>query len=109
MSYYLTEAQKNPGQRAHDFADEFLVPIVADLDRGQVFPKALIAQLAAHDFLGLAVPEQSGVAGAGFVSHIEVVQALSRTCPAIASIINNHALFAYAIDHWGSEAQKSQY
>jgi len=109
MSYYLTDAQKNLGKRALDFADEFLVPIVADLDRGQVFPTALIGQLAAHDFLGLVVPEQSGVAGAGFISHIEVVQALSRTCPAIASIINNHALFAYAIAHWGSQAQKTQY
>ena len=81
----------------------------AELDRGLVFPKALVGQLAADDFLGLVLPEQSGVAGAGFVSHIEVVQALSRSCPAVASIINNHALFAYAIAHWGSEAQKKQY
>jgi alkylation response protein AidB-like acyl-CoA dehydrogenase len=55
------------------------------------------------------VPEQSGVAGAGFVSHIEVVQALSRSCPAIASVINNHALVAYAIAHWGSLSQKAAY
>ena len=109
MTYPLTEAQKVLGQRAHDFAGEFLDPIVAELDRGLVFPKALVSELAAHDFLGLAAPEQSGVASAGFVSHIEVVQALSHSCPAIASIINSHALFAYAIAHWGSEAQKTQY
>jgi alkylation response protein AidB-like acyl-CoA dehydrogenase len=109
MTRTLTDAQKILRQRAHDFADEFLDPIAAELDCGQVFPKALIGQLAAQDFLGLAVPEQSGAAGAGFVSHIEVVQALSRSCPAVASILNNHALFAYAIAHWGSEAQKKQY
>jgi alkylation response protein AidB-like acyl-CoA dehydrogenase len=109
MSDYLTEAQKNLGQRALEFADEFLVPILADLDRGLVFPKALIGQLAAHGFLGLALPEQSALAGAGFVGHIEVVQAVSRSCPAIASVINNHAMFAYAIAHWGNEAQKKQY
>jgi alkylation response protein AidB-like acyl-CoA dehydrogenase len=109
MSDYLTEDQRNLGQRALDFSDEFLVPILADLDRGLVFPKALIGQLAAQGFLGLTLPEQSAVAGAGFVGHIEVVQALSRACPAIASVINNHALFAYAIAHWGSAAQKQQY
>jgi alkylation response protein AidB-like acyl-CoA dehydrogenase len=109
MTYHLTEAQKALGQRARDFADQYFEPILADLDRGSVFPKALVGQLAADGFLGLVLPEQSGVAGAGFVGHIEVVQALSRSCPAIASVINNHALCAYAIAHWGSEAQKKQY
>ncbi len=109
MTAHLTEAQQILVQRAHEFAEEFLEPIAAELDRGQVFPKALIGQLAAQDFLGLVVPEPSGVAGAGFVSHVEVVQALSRSCPAIASIINNHALCVYAIAHWGSAAQKERY
>jgi alkylation response protein AidB-like acyl-CoA dehydrogenase len=109
MTYCLTEAQQILGQRAREFAGECLDPILADLDHGRIFPKALIGRLAAHDFLGLMVPEQSGVAGAGFVSHIEVVQALSRSCPAIASVINNHALVAYAIAHWGSLSQKNAY
>jgi alkylation response protein AidB-like acyl-CoA dehydrogenase len=109
MTYYLTKAQEALGQRAHAFADEFLDPIAAELDRGLVFPKSLIGQLAAQDFLGLAAPEQSGVDGAGFVGHVEVIQALSRSCPAIASIVNNHALAVYAIAYWGSEAQKKQY
>jgi hypothetical protein len=109
MTYYLTGPQEALGQRAHAFADEFLEPIVAELDRGLVFPKALIAPLAAQGFLGLTAPEQSGVEGAGFVGHIEVIQALSRSCPAVGSIINNHALAVYAIAYWGSEAQKKQY
>jgi alkylation response protein AidB-like acyl-CoA dehydrogenase len=65
--------------------------------------------MAAQDFLGLTAPEQSGVDGSGFVGHVEVVQALSRSCPAVASIVNNHALVVYAIAYWGSEAQKQQY
>jgi alkylation response protein AidB-like acyl-CoA dehydrogenase len=109
MTYGLTLEQIALGQGALDFANEFLKPVAAELDRGQVFPKVLVGQLAAHDFLGLVTQQQSGVAGAGFVSHVEVVQALSRTCPAIASILNNHALFAYAIAHWGSEGQKKCY
>ncbi|MGO9983232.1 MAG: acyl-CoA dehydrogenase family protein [Rhodomicrobium sp.] len=109
MTYPLTKAQQALAQRALDFTGEFLDPAAAELDRGQVFPKALVGQLAAHNFLGLLAPEYSGVAGAGFVSHVEAVHAFSGSCPAIASVINNHALFAYAIAHWGSEAQKKQY
>jgi alkylation response protein AidB-like acyl-CoA dehydrogenase len=109
MTYYLTKAQKVLGQSAGAFADEFLDPIAAELDRALVFPKSLIGQLATMGFLGLTVPEQSPVDGAGFVGHIEVVQALSRSCAAIGSIVNNHALAAYAIAHWGGDAQKTQY
>ena len=69
------------------------------------FPKAIVEQLAAHDFLGLLLPEDVGGAGAGFVSYIQVVEALSRFCPAIASILNNHVLAAHAIVTWGSEPE----
>ena len=109
MTYPLTEAQSAIAQRAHEFADGYLEPIAIDLDRGVVFPKALIGQLAADKFLGLVLPEQSGVAGAGFQGHIELVQALSQSSAGVASIVNSHALFAYAIAHWGSAAQKTKY
>jgi alkylation response protein AidB-like acyl-CoA dehydrogenase len=105
----LTEAQSAIAQHAHEFADGYLEPIVIDLDRGLLFPKALVGQLAADKFLGLVLPEQSGVAGAGFVSHIELIQALSQSSAGVASIVNSHALFAYAIAHWGSAAQKTRY
>jgi len=109
MTYPLTEAQSAIAQHAHEFADGYLEPIAIELDRGLLFPKALIGQLAADKFLGLVLPEQSGVAGAGFISHIELVQALSQSCAGVASIVNTHALFAYALAHWGSEAQKAKY
>ena len=109
MTYPLTEAQSAISQRAHEFADGYLEPIAIDLDRGVLFPKALIAQLGADNFLGLVLPGQSPVAGAGFISHIELVQALSQSSPGVASIVNSHALFAYALTHWGSDAQKAKY
>jgi len=109
MTYPLTEAQTAIAQHAHEFADGYLEPIVLDLDRGVVFPKALVAQLGADNFLGLVLPAQSPVAGAGFVAHIELIQALSQSSAGVASIVNSHALFAYALAHWGSEAQKTKY
>jgi alkylation response protein AidB-like acyl-CoA dehydrogenase len=105
----LTQAQQALAARARDFAAASLDPAAAELDRGDDFPRALIADLAKQGFLGLAVPQQSALPGAGFVSHIEVLQALSRSCPAVAGIVSNHALLAYALAHWGSDAQQKQY
>jgi alkylation response protein AidB-like acyl-CoA dehydrogenase len=109
MTSHLTAVQQAWAQRAHDFADEYLEPIAADLDRSKAFPKALVAQMAAQGVLGLLVPKPSGVAGGGFVAHVEVAQALSQSCPAVVSILNAHALVAHAIAYWGSEAQKATY
>jgi len=79
------------------------------LDHTGEFPKAVIAELANHDFLGLHLPAEAGGAGAGFVSYVAVIESLSRSCAAVASIINNQAMASYAIQNWGSEAQKKQY
>jgi len=101
MSISLTENLQRIQLSAEAFAEEFLDPIAADLDRSDNFPRALIAELARQQLLALPV-----VKHAGFTAHVATLQTLSQSCPAVASIINNHALAAHAIFKWGSEAQK---
>jgi alkylation response protein AidB-like acyl-CoA dehydrogenase len=109
MNYDLTPVQQVIAKAALDFADEFLEPIATDLDRSGLFPKALVTQMAAQKFLGVVLPKDFGGTAAGFVAHIEVVRALSHSCAAVASILNNHAVAAYAVSRWGSAAQKAGY
>lgn len=106
MSFHLNDEQQRIVKSADAFADEFLEPIAADLDRGGKYPKAVILELAKHDLLGLIA---STAPGAGFTAHVETLQRLSQSCPAVASIVNNHATATYAINKWGSAAQKSAY
>src|ERR1700674_63132 len=103
MNFELTEEQQLIGQSARDFAKQYLEPIAAELDHSGEFPKAAVKALAKHDFLGLLLPSEVGGAEAGFVSYVEVIETLSRAVPAVASIINNHAIAAYAIQHWGTD------
>jgi butyryl-CoA dehydrogenase len=109
MTNYLTDDQRVLGLRADAFADEFIDPILEDLDRGLVYPRTLIGQLAEYGFMGLVLPDEAGIAGAGFIGHIQVVAALSRSCAGIGSILNSHALVSYAIATWGTAAQTKQY
>jgi butyryl-CoA dehydrogenase len=96
-----TETLQRVRASAVAFAYEFLEPIAADLDRTGNFPKALVAELARQRLLVLPT-----VKDAGFTAHVETVQTFSKACPAVASILNNHALAAYAIYKWGTDAQK---
>jgi butyryl-CoA dehydrogenase len=109
MSIHLTEEQQLIGQSAREFAKEYLEPIVVDMDHTGAFPADAVKQLAAHDFLGLFLPGEFGGAEAGFVSFVEVVETLSRVSAATASILVNHSMAAYAINRWGTAAQKRAY
>jgi butyryl-CoA dehydrogenase len=106
MSILLTEEQQLIGQSARDFAKEYLEPMVLEMDRTGQYPAAVVKQLAAQDFLGLFLAGEYGGAEAGYVSLVEVVENLSRVSAAVASIMVNHALAAYAIQRWGSPEQK---
>jgi acyl-CoA dehydrogenase len=108
MSILLTEEQELIGQSARDFAKEYLEPIAAELDHTGQFPAEVVKQLAAQDFLGLFLGGEYGGAEAGFLSLVEVVENLSRASAAVASILVNHSLAAYAIQRWGTDAQKQE-
>jgi acyl-CoA dehydrogenase len=109
MNFRLTEEQQLIEQSAHDFAKEYLNPIVGQLDQTGKFPDEVVKELANHDFLGLHLPTDVGGAGAGWVSYVAVIETLSRSCAAIASIINNQAIVSYAIHHWGNQTQVQRY
>lgn len=109
MDFQLTEEQRLIEQSAHDFAKEYLDPVAGQLDHTGEFPKGVVKELANHDFLGLLLPAEVGGAGAGFVSYVAAIESLSRSCAAVVTIINNHAMASYAIQNWGSEAQKEKY
>ena len=109
MNFELTEEQRLIGQSARDFGKEYLEPIAVELDAKGEFPKKVVQALAKHDFLGLLLPEDVGGAAAGFVSYVEVIEDLSRYSAAVASIVNNHTIAAYAIQKWGTADQKKQY
>jgi butyryl-CoA dehydrogenase len=109
MNFQLTDEQQLIEQSARDFAKEYLDPVVASLDQTGEFPRDVVKELANHDFLGLHLPAEAGGAGAGFVSYVTVIEALSRSCAAVASIVNNQAMVSYSIEAWGSDAQKKQY
>jgi butyryl-CoA dehydrogenase len=109
MNFELTEEQQLIGQSARDFAKEYLDPIVVEMDHTGNYPKAAVNALAKHDFLGLLLPGEVGGAEAGFASYVEVIEALSRSAAAVASIVNNHVIAAHGIQQWGTAEQKAQY
>ena len=107
MNAILNQKQLLMMQGAVGFATDHLDGIAAELDHSGVYPKGLVAQLAANGTLGMLLPQTSGGTDLGFSTYVEVVRALSRACPAIASILNHHILATAAIEQWGNETQRA--
>ncbi len=110
MSYTLTEEQQLIQQTAREFAQEYVVPSVAECDKTGVHPGEVVNKMAEYDFLGLYLPGEYGGAEAGYLSYILTVEELAKVSGAVAAILVNHAsAAAYAVSRWGSDAQKKSW
>ncbi|MGI9953139.1 acyl-CoA dehydrogenase family protein [Moorellaceae bacterium AZ2] len=110
MRYPLTEEQLLIQQSAREFAEKYVEPEAARIDRDGTYPAHIIKKLAEHDFLGLIVPAEYGGIEAGFVSYVLAIQEISRISASVGAILINHcSLAAYSISRWGSSEQKECY
>ncbi len=110
MSYTLTEEQQLIQQNAREFAQEYVEPAAAEIDRTGAHPQDIVNKLVEQDFLGIFLPGEYGGAEAGYLSYILIIEELSHASGAVASILINHASLAgYAINRWGSPEQKQKY
>ena len=75
---------------------------------GDRFDRKLWAELAAAGLLGIALPEDDGGAGLGFVETGLVVEAAGRTA-AYVPVIETLAAAAPAIARFGTEAQRQRW
>ena len=107
MILELTEAQAAFREDIAAFATERIAPAASDIDEHGRFPRALVAELAAHGLLGVTIARASGGLGRDYVSYALAIEALARASAVMAGIAAvNNSLVAEPIEAFGSEEQK---
>ena len=109
MEYFLTEQQKTLKSLAHRIAEERILPVRAELDEKEQFPKEILKELADSDLFRVFISEKYDGLDGGTLDLCLVVEELSRVCSAVAVSFAATALGAYAIILYGSEEQKQKY
>jgi len=110
MSYGLSEEQNLIKQAAREFAQEYISPLVAEMEKKDEHPGELFLKMAEQDFLGLFIPPEYEGAGADYLSFMLITEELSRISGAVGSILVNHsARVLYALNRFGTEEQKQKY
>jgi butyryl-CoA dehydrogenase len=110
MVGYLTEEQELVRRNIHEFAVKHVDPIASEIDENSRHPQELFQKLAEGGWMGIPIPERYGGAGADFLTHVIVVEEISRYCSSTGFTLSFHAgIIGTMLNLVGNEDQKNQY
>jgi butyryl-CoA dehydrogenase len=110
MDFELTDGQRMFRETARQFADKEIAPIAEKVDELGQFPRETIRKLGELGFMGVAVPEAYGGAGADTVGYVVALEEISRACASHGVIMSvNNSLYCDPLVKFGTEEQKRRF
>jgi len=110
MDFELTEAQRLFRETAKNFAEKEITPVAGKVDELGVFPQDTIGKLGELGFMGIAVPQAYGGAGADTFCYVLALEEISRACASHGVIMSvNNSLYCGPLVKFGTEEQKQRF
>ncbi len=110
MDFRPTEEQKFIRQAARDFAESEIKPGAAERDLNAEFPADIVKQLGELGFMGVAIPEELGGAGAGNLAYVMALEEICRADAGVGVIMSvNNSLVCDPLHNFGSDYIKENY
>jgi butyryl-CoA dehydrogenase len=110
MDFELMEEQRLFQETARQFADKEIVPIAEKVDELGQFPRETILKLGELGFMGIAVPQEYGGAGADALCYVVALEEISRACASHGVIMSvNNSLYCDPLVRFGTEEQKRRF
>jgi alkylation response protein AidB-like acyl-CoA dehydrogenase len=109
MDFALSEEQTAIYDMALAFGLENIAPNAAEWEKQGTIPKELWPELGALGLGGIYVSEESGGSGLTRLDATLIFEALSQSCPSVASFLSIHNMCAKMLDAFGSDDVKARY
>jgi len=110
VQFQFNEQQRMIRDMARDFANSVIVPVAAELDATETFPKEIVRQMGELGLLGMNVEEQYGGAGLDTVCYVAAMEEISRGCASCGVIMSvNNSLVCWPLETYGNEDQKTRF
>ena len=110
MDFRLTEEQELIRKNMREFAERHVDPIAAEIDENSRHPAELFRKLGEGGWMGIPIPQQYGGAGADFLTHVVVVEEISRSCSSTGFTLSFHAgIIGMSLFLFGNEEQQKKY
>ena len=105
----LTEEQAALKSMAQDFADREIAPHALLWDRERHFPVETLRKGAMLGMAAICAGEEHGGSGLTRFDGALIFEALATGCPTVSAFLSIHNLITWAIDRFGSDAQRKAY
>ncbi len=110
MSFDLGDEVNSLREMVHAWAQERVKPMAEAVDRDNLFPHELWAEMGELGLLGVTVSEEYGGAGMGYLAHIVATEEIARASASISLSYGAHSnLCVNQLKLNGNEAQKRKY
>ncbi|MBI3625606.1 MAG: acyl-CoA dehydrogenase [Candidatus Rokubacteria bacterium] len=110
MKLELTEEQQMIQALAREFAEKEVQPVAGRLDQEARFPHETVKRMGELGFLGIAVPEAYGGAGADPVAYVLALEEIAKVCASHAVIMSvNNSLYCDPVLKYGTEDQRRKF
>jgi len=107
---FLTEEQQMLRDMVHDFAQNEIKPIAAEIDETCEFPVETVNKMGELGLMGIVFPEEYGGAGMDYVCYAIAVEEISRVCASHGITLAAHiSLGVNPIYSFGNEKQKQEW
>ena len=91
------------------WVDKEVRPNASEFEHADEFPEPLLKGMSDMGLFGIKIPEKYGGLDLSFECYAGVCMELARGWMSLAGIINTHVLVGYAINEYGTQAQRDYY
>ncbi|WP_306546845.1 acyl-CoA dehydrogenase family protein [Desulfobulbus sp.] len=109
MDYFFTEQQQMIIDTAREITNEKIIPVRAELDEKNQFPREILQDIAKADLFSIFVPEEYGGFGGGCYEIVLALEELARGCVGVATSFAASALGIFPVLVAGTPEQKQKY
>ena len=110
MKLELTEEQQMIQALAREFALKEVQPVAGQIDQEARFPHETVKRMGELGFMGIAVPEAYGGAGADPVAYVLALEEIAKVCASHAVIMSvNNSLYCDSVLKYGTEDQRKKF
>lgn len=109
MDFSLTKDQMMIQKAFREYAEQFIEPVVEEIEKTCVIPPDVIKGLGEMGVFGMALPEEYGGSDAGYLALVLALEQVAKVCSGISNVIGAHYGSAGIIRLYGSEEQKQKY
>jgi acyl-CoA dehydrogenase len=107
VGFELTDEQQMLQKMAQDFAAKEIIPVAAEYDEKEKFPRDIFDKAREIGLANTNIPEEYGGMGASLIEEVIIAEELGYGCTGISTSVSTNGLGDLPILIAGTEAQKA--